>query len=389
MANPNQSQKPDGGWNASRDETRNQLDEMQFAARYRRRSERITPSLALVADTLTQMQQRTQHPHRNRWSRIAIATAAVVAVGCGAPALAAQTQSGYAFLYAVSPSTAQFFVPIHETCIDQDIQMEVVSAAIHGDTAEVYLTIRDLTGTRFGESAPDLYDSYSLHYPARGQSCGCSLVDYDAATSTATFYLSITNMEQQPFTSGKYTFSLRELLVGQQTQKGITVDYALAEVPLSPPVQYRRPNGGSSSSADSTIFDEINRNNGYDFLIPQGTLWQSDDGIFRVIAAGYTDGQLHILQQVNQSLGYDNHAWLQLQPTVGDAIDPVYTVCYRDDETNETDGIDAMDASYQEFVYAVPYEDLSATKLVGDFYTTSDKIQGDWRVTFRLTEHAE
>ncbi len=343
---------------------------MDFQRQYRRMNDAVAPDEALVSETLGLIASgKTRKTSRMR--RIAAITAAAALVtACVTPALAANVPGVYEVLYTVSPAAAQFVMPVNESCEDQGVRMEVKSVAIEGDTAEVYVSLQDVSGTLFGYNAPDLCDSYSLNYPARfGQMCGCELQNYDVENSTATYKLIITNMENEAFRGEKYTFSIKEMLIGRQYQEGIAVDCDLSNVAVDPETEVRRINGSSSRDTDSEVFslDE------YAFLKPQGTPWQDEKGMFSTTATGYSNGQLHLQFQTNDALGYDNHAWYTLYAPDGSEVEEAYTVGYNDFES---------DISCQEFVYDIGYEELPECCLTADLYTASGKIKGDWRVTF-------
>ncbi len=83
------------------------------------------------------------------------------------PVLAASVEPVYELIYLVSPSAAQFFVPVQKSDTNNGIKMEVVSADIRGDTARIYITMQDLIGDRVDETI-DLYDSYDIRLPFDG-----------------------------------------------------------------------------------------------------------------------------------------------------------------------------------------------------------------------------
>lgn len=341
-----------------------------FQQRYRKMNEEIAPSDVLLAATAARLEQAQRRPRR-AFRRIAIAAAAALVIGCGTPALAANVPGVYETLYLLSPATAQFFIPVRAVSESNGVKMEVVSAYVRGDTAGVYLTMQDLTGERFRGSL-DLYDSYSLNYPVRtGQSGGCTLVEYDEQSKTATFLVEITNMDGEAFKGGKYTFSVRQLLTGKQGQTGVVVADGLGGVPSDPPTEPHGVSGGSTTG-ETTVIPDV-----YDFLAPQGTLWQSTDGVFSLDAIGYRDGKLHALYATNGHMGYDNHGWFELTAPDGTTVAPAMTLMYR---------AEGSDTSYTEFVYDVSGLALPACKLTGSLYTADTLIEGDWRVTFRLPD---
>lgn len=353
---------------------------MDFRKPYQSMNERIAPDEALVSDTLARMRQG-QRPRRApcRLRRIvAIAAAAAVTVGCVTPALAANVPAVYEVLYALLPAAAQALIPVNEVCEDQGVRMEVVSAFVEGDTAGVYLTLTDTTGALFGDSAPELYDSYSLHYPARvGQVSNCTLIQYAPDTSTATYYLEITNMDGERYKGDKFTFSVRTLLTGRLHQDDIAVDADLSAVPLDPPTETHAVSGASSIGSMPDSVDRQISSGAYPFLVPQGTLWQSENGNFSLVAAGYSDGRLHLQYAASKPLALDNHADLFLYAPDGTQIWHEYTVSYNDQE---------QDVCYTDFVYPVSYEALAGCTLSTNLYSASARLDGIWQVTFRLGE---
>lgn len=351
---------------------------MHFENNYRSMNESILPDRALIEDTLTRMERGETPKRRPRRLRriVTLAAAAAVAVGCITPALATHVPEVYQALYAISPAVTQALMPVNESCESSGVKMEVVSAAIDGDTAGVYLTLTDTTGELFGSNAPDLYDSYSLHYPARiGQLSQCHLVEYDAKAAAATYYIEIANIGGEQYIGDKFTFSVRQLLIGKQKQTGVGVSYDLSDVPLDPQTAVHPINGASSIGAMPAEIDRKINGDGYDFLVPQGSLWQSDDGIFSLTAAGYADGYLHLQYAASKSLAQSNHAELFLHAPNGTQIWHEYTVSYNDYEN---------DISYTDFVYPIRCEDLPNCTLSTNMYTTAARMEGNWQVTFRL-----
>ena len=83
----------------------------------------------------------------------------------------------------ISPELAQHFMPVQRSCEDECIRLEVVSAYIHGDTAEVYFTLQDLTVGRLDEHTH--IDSFNISSGRDDSTLGtCPLVGYDPQTQT-------------------------------------------------------------------------------------------------------------------------------------------------------------------------------------------------------------
>lgn len=346
---------------------------MDFHEQYHSMNERIAPDDALVTATLARM-EGARRPHRARRTvRVVIAVAAALA--CVTTALAANQEAVLRVLYQLAPGVAAYMQPVNLVSEEQGIRMEVVSADVDGSEAGVYLTLTDLEGGRFGDTAPDLFDSWSLEYPNRWsapRALSCSALDYDEATRTATYYLRITDLGGD-IPSGAFRFSFRKLLVGKEELTGVPVTADLSAVPQDAATERHDVNGLSTS--DPTLYETMQE---YDFLAPQGTLWQSEDGNFSLAAAGWRDGALHLLYRTDGALSRDNHAFFSpVRLADGTEVESDYSVSYND--------FDA-DTSYYEYVFPMPYEAVSGCSLSGDLYTSAGLINGDWSVSFRLSE---
>ena len=247
---------------------------------------------------------------------------------------------------------------------------------MEGSTAKVYLSLTDTTGSLFGDAAPDLYDSWHLDYPRWGRaaplSCGCSTVDYDPSTHTATYFLQIDDLGGD-IPAGAFEFSFNKLLIGKVEQEGVPVMADLSAVPKNAPTENHEINGLSTS--DISLYETMHD---YDFLVPQGTLWQSENGICALIAAGWRNGELHLHYRTDGSLSLDNHAdFSTLHLADGTELMCDYTVTYKDFD-NDTD--------YTEYVFPMAYENVAGCTLTGDLYTASNLMDGRWAVSFRLTQ---
>ncbi len=348
---------------------------MDFRNRYRRMNEDIKPGEELVCKTLNSIKANT-HCRKHYFRRIAaVSTAVILTAACVTPALAANVPGVYETLYGFSPAAAQFVMPAVLSFEDKGVEMRVDSVKMAGDSAEVAVTLRDISGKIFGDNAPDLLDSYSLNYPSkRGQSCGCVLENYNPSTSTATYSLTITNFDGEKYPKGKYTFSIKELLIGRRKQEGVEVVYDFSKTSDEPEMETRFINGASYTDSSG---EWIMNKQEYGFLKPQGVFWESEDGNFSLVAAGYMDGKLHLQYKTLDSLKLDNHAFFHLAAPDGSDVLPDYTVTHMEPDE---------DASYSEFVYAIPYGQLAGCSLYADLYTAADKISGNWRVTFLISD---
>lgn len=147
---------------------------MDFHKQYRGMNENITPSDALVQQTIAKME--SGRPHRVR-KPLKIILAVAAALACVSTAVAANQEAVLRVLYQIAPGMAEYLQPVGQVCEDRGVKLEVVSADVEGSTAKVYLSLTDTTGSLFGDAAPDMYDSWSLDYAGFGRgarSYGCS-----------------------------------------------------------------------------------------------------------------------------------------------------------------------------------------------------------------------
>ena len=144
-------------------------------------------------------------------------------------------------------------------------------------------------------------------------------------------------------------------------------------MPQNAPTENHDINGLSAS--DISLYETMHD---YDFLVPQGTLWQSEDGNVTLTAAAWHDGALHLSYRTEGKLSRDNHAnFAVLRMTDGTELWRDYDVSYVDSDA---------DAEVTEYVFPMAYEDVAGCTLTGDLYTASNRMDGRWAVSFRLTQ---
>ncbi|MDD4169975.1 MAG: DUF4179 domain-containing protein, partial [Desulfotomaculaceae bacterium] len=170
------------------------------------------------------------------------------------PALAAaDVQAAYKILYAASPKIAQELKPVRMSCEDDGIKMEVISAYINGDKAEIYISMQDMTGERIDETT-DLFDSYSINRPF-SSSATCERISYDEETQTATFLISITQWGQKEIGGEKITFTVDKFLSNKQEYHDKIPQIDLSTVNRSPQTQTDVNIRGWSTQRDISLDD--------------------------------------------------------------------------------------------------------------------------------------
>lgn len=288
------------------------------------------------------------------------------------PVLAVTGEPIYQLMYLVSPSIAQFFKPIQKSDEDNGIRMEVVSAFIHDNIAEIYITMKDLTENRI-DSTTDLFDSYSINR-SFDSAASCQSVSYDGSTKTATFLITINEYNNKKIEGSKITFSVKEFLSHKNFYKDIDIPIDLSSIITANNTQKVSSNGvggsdfmKSLSEDNPTALVPIKAMN--EFLV---------DGI-ELTGIGYIDGMLHIQTAVYDNLINDNHGFIYLKNSNGDTINCNYNFYFANHYDEKTNRID-----YCEYVFDIPKEEVGQYSLYGDFVTSGMLTEGNWRVTFPL-----
>lgn len=304
--------------------------------------------------------------------RPALAAVAVcLALALGLPAFAANVEPVYTMLYRASPAAAQYLQPVRERDEDNGIRMEVVSAAVQSDTAEVWVSLRDLAGSRVDETT-DLFDSYSIRSPA-DQSAHCELAGYDKTTGTALFRVQITRADGKSWQGEKVTFSLKKFLSRKAAYEQVDIPLDLTRLPQNAATM--------AVSFSGYAGPEGERPDTFDVLVPgEGQQDVPVEGFSLTGAAWAADG-LHIQLAVKNRQQNDNNGDVYLLGPDGEKQYYDFLCYFRQGE-----GESRVD--YMEYVFSGTPQTLADCRLAGDFYTAGLLTEGSWKVTFRLEDGA-
>jgi len=345
-----------------------------FRDRYKHMCDRVHPDNDLIDHVL----RSTRHGKRKRNTKVTFFRKPVIAVlsiclciFIAVPALAATVDPIYDLIYLVSPGAAQFFIPVHKSDEDNGIEMKVVSAYIHGNRAEIYIAMRDLTGDRIDDTI-DLFDSYSIHRPF-DSSAWCRRVEYDESTKTATFLITIDEWGHKKIEGDKITLSVKEFLSRKTFYEDINIPIDFSSIAEADTMENMYMTGWGAVNEDD-IPEHMTA------LMPSGPMPAFPvDGI-DMTAIGYVDGMLHIQIAVNNNLETDNHGSVYFKNADGDIIEEKYHF-YFIDQSEQSGRID-----YCEYVFDIQQGQMGDYSLYGDFVTSGMRTEGNWRVTFPLEQ---
>lgn len=356
----------------------------QFKDRYREWNEKVQPSGELLGVLLTEASE-VKKTKRQRWTGgIVAAVAFLIAINISLPVLAGAFPTIYELMYLVSPAVAQFYKPVQMADEYKGLRMEVVATYIHAETAEIYITFRDLEEDRLDETT-DLYDSYSIH--TSGSAIGsCQKVGYDPESRTLTYLITVTQEEGRKIEGEKLTFSVGGYLSHKQNYENIEIPIDLAQVTDAPYQYVNSPANGGTMTGYSGLVTKVSdtetaekAEQRYCVLVPQPA-----DPAFPVegvnfTGIGYIDGKLHIQYAVENALDNDDHGFFFLQNKAGEIIEEVGSISFREEA-----GENRID--YRDSVFPVPQEELQNYRLYGDFVISEGFHEGNWQVTFPIKE---
>ncbi len=341
-------------------------------------NEKIHPDEALVEKLLSRAGKAGGNKSARRIPKAAAIVAAVLAISLAAPAALAASPTTYQWMYGLSPQMAQFFVPVNESCEDNGIRMEILSAHVDGNTVKLYISLRDLTGDRVDETI-DLFDSYAINTPF-DSSGTCSLAEYDRETGTAVFLVSLTETSGRDLSGKKVTFAANRLLSHKLYQS----DVRIGAIPDPFSHETMLLSFDAPPHSDYTLFSVSEypvANRSVTVLTPSSSgPALSEQYACSITGIGWIDGRLHIQIATDQKLSRDAQVWLRLRASNGDIAEPVKKYSFARDASGEG-RID-----YEEYIFDIPQDEISDYTLYGDFSIAGLRTEGNWRVTFRLPE---
>ena len=298
---------------------------------------------------------------------ISIAAALMIMIGTLPAATALGSDNAYNLLYSIYPNGAQSFKPIRESCTDNGITLNVISADISGADAKVFFSVTDNEGGRLDDMI-DLFDSYYLNTPF-DTSNTCRLVSFDKESSCAYFVTETSSMHGESLSGKKLTFGFSTILCGEK-HFADKLPISLSGMSTSPKTRKGLPNysGGSYVGEMPGVCD-------MSFLeTSDKVIFEPIDGA-QITAVGFVDGALHVQTRYLDKADLDTHGFVTLKDSSGHEYENAgaFTACF------EESGI-----SYEETVIPIEFAALGDYSLFGEFEKSSRRIDGRWQVTARL-----
>lgn len=359
-----------------------------FKQKYRRLNDSVNPSPELVNKVKNLYETKQNNIFNKILLKPAIAIMTLIITYCSVPVLAVNVPVIYELMYLVSPSVAQYFMPVQKSCESNGIEMEVVSAYIKDHTAQVYITLKDLEGNRVDETT-DLNDSYNINRAFDCTIGHCENIGYDEKTKKATFLITITNNENKNIIGEKLTFKMSNFISHKEEWNGVKLPISLEQIESNIEKQKVRIAG---FSATNNKYENMYDKDEEIVIVPNKDI---EFGVTDMTITGiaYFDNKLHIQVSAKNNLKIDNHGEIYLKNNEtnekkvidyklhyilgknGDKYENLSDY-YRADNPNRID--------FTEYVFDISQEELKNYTIYGDFFAGGLNTEGDWKVTFPL-----
>lgn len=347
-----------------------------FKEQYDELNKQVAPTEELLRDTMSRtnkFERACDNKAHVFYKPATVLVAICLCLFLSMPALASTIEPIYRLMYMVSPTIAQFFMPVQRSYEDNGIKIEVVSTYIHDNIAEIYITMQDLIEQRI-DATIDLFDSYSINRPF-DSSAYCERIGYDENTKTATFLITIEEWGNQDISGDKITFTVRQFLSHKKTYDHIEIPVPLVLADFEPETEkVSHVTGGGGNKYEEYMDSKDN----VIALVPKVPIEQFPiDGI-ELTGIGYIDGKLHIQTAVKDNLDKDNHGFFYLKDSNGNKVDCSYSF----DFVNQYEQPGRID--YSNYVFDISQSEISNYTLHGYFVTSGMITKGNWEVTFPL-----
>lgn len=360
-----------------------------FKQKYERLNNYIEPSKDLVNKVKNFSNVKTDNKMKNILLKPAIALITLIIIFCSMPVLATNVPTIYNLMYSVSPSVSQYFMPVQKYCENQGIKMEVVSAYIQGNEAQIYIAMQDLTGNRVDETM-DLNDSYTINRAFDCTIGTCKKVGFDAETKTATFMIKIVNTENKKIEGEKITFIVNNFMSHKEEWNNVKLPIAFEEIENNKETMQVQLTGFSSAEEKymHLAINEIDNT----VIVPKSNI---DFGVtdMKITGFNYIDNKLHIQVSAKNNLKIDNHGEVYLKNNITNedkkANYNLHFVLGQNGNKLEysTDYLESKNENridYTEYVFVISKEELKNYSIYGDFVASGFCMKGKWQVTFPL-----
>lgn len=321
---------------------------------------------------------------KKAWMRAAVMAATVILCICVAvPVGASNIPAFYQIIEHISPELADRLVPIEKECSQRGIIMSVEAVHVEGNQAEIVLSVGDEEGYDRIHGEVDLFDSYGLKsLSGENNIGGCQFLRYDEREDKA--YFKVELQTEGVFEKSKLVLTVNTILCEKtEEEREINIkeyiledgDYEIKAVSVS-------GIGYDEDFNEKVILYEL-KETSLDDPRPQYMVLDTNyEGIIRqdeIMVTGIVhEGNLIRIQTCEgDGTKEDRHVRWQLFNENGDEIKGFANVGWHEE-------IDGKRYDFTEEWFEGTTENLEECRLVGTFFESEGRVEGDWRVVFEI-----
>lgn len=362
-----------------------------FEEKYKKAYDAIEPENAVLNRILLQADSRAEKTVRHKvcfWKPVLTGVAMVLTVVTALsfvtlPVLAAKVPAVYRFIEGISPTLADWVVPLEASCTDRGIKMQVEAIHVEDNQAEIYVSFQDEEEKDdIINGRMDIYEGYGLlSRSGKSSMGGCSFAEYEEETGKAYFKVSV--MADEAFDRDKLTFYAYALSVGSpmSQKRPIDLNGILYEADLkSEPVSGR---GGTDWEnirerlKEYKPAEEFPDDPRFQYAVMDAVpVNECAADEFTITGIAYLDGLLRVQICMGDILA-GRQAQLFLVDEKGNEQSNGVSLSW-------SENYEGIDYVFYEYYFAGPFEDLDDYSMYGIFCDTGERVEGEWSVTFRV-----
>lgn len=302
----------------------------------------------------------------------------------GTPVLAGKVPAVYRLLNKYAPQLLSYIMPEELSDSKSGIRMQLEAINIEGDEAELLISFTDEEGYDYIHGAVDLYDSYSLYsYSATSVSGSCSFLEYDEAADKAYFkvFISVdTSLDTE-----RVDFRVRQLLTDYTETRQ---DIDISNLSMDPKLKKVPFHGfGWNTKQELPVSGTNGFNQNVDSLDLARTLGALDITVenvnlldtLNIMGVGYSNHMIRVQICRGNLENTDRHAIMTLVKADGTESIPDWSVTWHEE-------IAGRRVTFDEEWFYIEEDELANLRMYGDFYETDCPVNGDWKISFTLSD---
>lgn len=353
-----------------------------FQNNYKRAYDRIRPDQDRVLQLLDKAGGKHSQTSPTRiWKAALLTMVCCICIWNALPVCAANIPAFYRIIEAVSPEIADLFVPVEKSSVSQGVIMQVEAVNLKENQAEIIVSFQDEEGSDKISGKASVFDSYGLKsYGADSWIGGCSFIEYDQETDKAYFMISV--QAEAPFDRNKLTFYVNSLLCGL-TEEERDIDLSAIEYEADTKSVIISGRGGSadiSKYSEALLGEKAEGEPRMAFRVlsvPDSVFCSADD--FTITGVAYEDDILRVQICMGNNTEADRHVQPFLADKNGNTRHEDYSVSWKEP-------MGELEYTYYEYWFFGPFHNLEDYNMYGIFHGSSEMLEGEWEVTFRMNK---